>query len=183
MYIENEKKLTTKYRDKFRKEWNMFIEEYANKNTNKKLLYIYSKDSQIEDMYNARICEEGKSHEVIHIKKEELPEEADINTAIRLYDDQCVIDEEATKEISDHHEEIINRIICEQEKELDERRIEGHIYLVDEVEIDRVCLYDISIDDSDGVEVMEEITIPEEIRLKINNGSKLIYKEGKYELY
>lgn len=183
MYKE-EKILTTKYRDKFRKEVNIFIEEYANNSINKgELLYIYSKDSQIEDTYNASICEKGKSHEVVHIKKEELPENVDIDTAIRLYDNQYAIDEEATKEIEEHIKEIVNRIICEQEKELDEHRIEGHIYVVEEVEINRVWLYDISIDDSNGVEVIEETTIPEETILQINNGSKLIYKDGKYELY
>ena len=95
--LENvEEKMITTYRDKMNLERNEILNNYAKQTSNKgQMYYIYSKSPQKLDTYNMCICEEGKSHNVIEINKQELPYGAEIGSVIRKKEEKYTLDYES----------------------------------------------------------------------------------------
>ena len=63
---------------------------------------------------------------------------------------------------------------------LENKRIEGHIYEVGEKYSGRVWLYDISDNINAGKEGIEEIEFSNELYEDIKEGDKVIYQDGDY---
>lgn len=175
--VQKEQKITAMFRDKMYIERNNILNNYASKTSDKgEMYYIYS----VDEKYNLFKCEEGESHNIIEVDKEEIPSEAKIDSALRIKDEKYVIDEEATKCILEEISEMIDKLLKEQDEYLDSNRIEGHIYEVGEIEKDRVWLYDTSLDDTNGVDAIEEINFPQDLLDKVTEGEMVKYENGEY---
>ena len=174
-------KLTSKYRDIFLEERNIILINYAKQTNNiGNTYFIYSKSNQAEGMYNAVNCEEGKEHEIIKVNSQELPQNAQEHSILKIKNGKYVLDENGTDIIIQKTEELFNKLFIEQKDEMKKHRINGHIYKVSEKLEDRVCLYDIT-NDNEELEEIEELEITSELLNQIEAGDKLIYKDEKYQ--
>lgn len=180
----NGNKIIAKYRDKMYTERSHILNNYAKQTLEKgQMYYIYDKNSKMLDGYNICICEAGKSHEIIEADKNELPNGAKIGSVLRKLGNKFNLDEEATKEISQEIYSMKNQLLKEQTEFLKSKRIEGHIYEMGENIGDRVWLYDITNESSNGIEGVEEIDFPEELLNDGKEGDLYIYKDGEYQKY
>ena len=183
MNLQNDKELSTKSRDSYVLKRNELLIDYANRTEGQgRMYYVYDKNSNNENVFNVAVCEEGKSHEIIELNKDELPEGVKIGSVLRNSNDNYIVDEEATFEIENELSDLKNSLIEQQNVELQSNRIEGHEYEVSEVGSDRVYLFDISIDDSNGVDEIEETNISEDLLGKLNEGDILVFENGEYRL-
>lgn len=182
--IQNDKKITVKYRDKMYIERNNILNNYAKRTAQKgDMYYIYSKSSNKDNDFNLYICEEEKSHDIMQINKKDLPDGAMVDSILRIRNGKYILDKEATEEISKEIAEMINKLLEEQTQELVEQRIEGHIYEVGEIEKDRVWLFDITNDNKSESDGIEEIDFPKEILNDVTEGTIVEYKNGNYKIY
>jgi hypothetical protein len=182
--IQNSRKVTTKYRDKMYLERNNILNNYAKETANRgTMYYIYSENLGKEISYNVSICEESKSHEVIEVSKDDLPEGAKVDSVLRMQNGKYVLDNEATEEISNEISQMIDNLLENQSQELEEKRIDGHVYEVGEKESDRVLLFDTTQNDARGSEGIEEIDFPKELLNEVEEGSLVEYKNGSYQIY
>lgn len=181
--VQKEHKLITDFRDKMNVERRNILEEYAKETADKgEMYFVYSKNSQDDNKYNLTLCDEGKSNQVIEAEKSELPVGIGVDTVLRKENDKFVIDALGTEEVFKKMQEMVSRVLDEQNQFLKEQRIEGHIYEVGEVEVDRVLLFDITKDDVDGLEAVEEVEFPEELLSQVSEGIKVKFENGSYAL-
>ena len=180
--IQSSEKVTVMYRDKMNIERNKILNNYAKENQDKGVFYYIYNKVQDTDNYLLSICEGNKSNVVIEEPKEELPEGVSIDTVLRKENCKYIVDTRATFIVRKQIEEMVNKLLKEQEQYLQSNRLEGHIYEVGEVESDRVWLYDITKDAANGIEAFEEIQFPLELINKITEGTKIIYRNGDYEI-
>lgn len=180
--VQNSEKVTVLFRDKMYVERNKILNNYAKENQNKgEFYYIYNKEKDT-NTYQLSICDENKSNFVLEVKKEELPEEVSIDTVLRKEKDKYIVDTRATFVIRKQMEEMINKLLKEQQKYLQSNRLEGHIYEVGEIEKDRVWLYDVTKNSVNGIESFEEIDFPLGLLNKVTEGTKVVYRNGSYEI-
>ena len=180
--VQKSEKITVLYRDKMNIERNKILNNYVKENQDKgDLYYIYNK-VQDTDNYLLSICEENKSNIVIELNEDELPKGISVDTVLRKENGKYIVDTRATFIIRKQIQEMVNKLLKEQEKYLQSNRLEGHIYEVGEVESDRVWLYDITKDAVNGMEAFEEIEVPLELINKVTEGTKVIYQNGRYEI-
>lgn len=180
--VENSEKVTVLYRDKMHIERNKILNNYAKENLDKgTMYYIYNKDLETNS-YQLCICEENKSNVVIEVKEEDLPEGVSIDTVLRQENGKYIVDTRATFIVRKQIQEMVNKFLKEQEKYLQSNRLEGHIYEIGEIENDRVWLYDITKSSVNGTEAFEEINFPLELINKVTEGTKVIYRNGNYEI-
>ena len=180
--VENSEKVTVLYRDKMHIERNKILNNYAKENLDKgTMYYIYNKDLETNS-YQLCICEENKSNVVIEVKEEDLPEGVSIDTVLRQENGKYIVDTRATFIVRKQIQEMVNKFLKEQEKYLQSNRLEGHIYEIGEIENDRVWLYDITKSSVNGSEAFEEINFPLELINKVTEGTKVIYRNGNYEI-
>lgn len=172
-------RLTTKYRDEMNIRRNGILNEYAKQTCDKgEMYYIYSKNSKMEEGYNLCICEERKSHEIIEESKDNLPYEAQIGSVLRKKENRYILDEEATKEIAQAINNMRDEILEKQKEYLESKRIEGHTYELAEKYEDRALLFDITNNDSEGI---EEIDFPKELLEDSSEGDLFEYINGEYK--
>ncbi len=174
-------KVTAKYRDKMLIEREQILQKYS-ENTKEKgeMYYIYAVNSNDSNSFNLCICKSGKSHQVISKSKEELPEGATLGSVLRKNDVDFVIDNEGTKCVGAEINKMIKEKIEEQHKYLDSKRVEGHIYEVDEKYSGRIWLYDLNGNASEGI---EEVEFPKSLYETAKTGDKFIYQNGEYQKY
>ena len=180
--VQKSEKVTVMYRDKMYVERNKILSNYAKENQDKGVLYYIYNKVQDANAYCLSICEENKSNVVIEANKEELPEGVSVDTVLRQENGKYIVDTRATFIVRKQIEKMVNKLLKEQEQYLQSNRVEGHIYEVGEVERDRVWLYDITKNDVNGIEAFEEIQFPLELINKVTEGTKVIYRNGKYEI-
>ena len=180
--VQNDKKITVMYRDKMYVERNKILNNYAKENEEKGVLYYIYNKVQDTNTYLLSICEENKLNAIIEVQKEELPEGISVDTVLREENGKYIVDTIATFIIRKQIEEMVNKLLKEQKKYLQSNRLEGHVYEVGEVESDRVWLYDITKNSVNGVEAFEEINFPLELINKVTEGTKVIYRNGSYEI-
>lgn len=181
--VQNNQKVTTMYRDKMFIERNNILNNYAKETLDKgTMYYIYNKDLELNNYYLS-ICDENKSNIVIEAKKDELPEDIGADTVLRQENGKYIVDKRATFVIRKQMQEMINKLLREQEKYLESNRLEGHIYEVGEIEQDRVWLYDVTKNDVNGIEAFEEIEFPFELLNNISEGNIVMYRKGSYIIY
>lgn len=172
-------KVITSYRDKMLVERSIILNDYANKNPEKgTMYYVYSKRSKDDSVYNLCICGSDNANKVISVKCEELPEDIQIGCVLRCGDDGYFVDRKATEFVSDKIEEMIQRLLIEQEQELTTRRIEGNIYEVVEASGKIVTLMNITKNDG---ECFEDVVSMIDCSDCLNPGTRLQYENNVYK--
>lgn len=175
----NERKMITKYEDKMLLERNRILNNYAKQTNNKgEMYYIYSKNSKNEDRYNLCICEENRSHDVIEVSINELPNGVAIGSILRKNENGYCLDEEATRYIMTALEDMKDKILEEQTQYLNSKRIEGHVYEISEIDNDRAWLFDTTSNSNEGI---EEIDFPIELLQNSDEGDLFVYQNGEYK--
>jgi len=180
--IQNSEKVTVIYRDKMNFERNKILNNYAKENQDKGVLYYIYNKVQDTDNYLLSICEENKSNVVIEVSKDKLPKGVGVDTVLIQEKGKYIVDTRATFIIRKQIQDMVNKLLKDQEKYLQNNRLEGHTYEVGEIENDRVWLYDITKNSANGIEAFEEINFPLELINKVTEGTKVIYRNGKYEI-
>ena len=74
---------------------------------------------------------------------------------------------------------MINDKLQEQSQYLKSKRIDGHVYEVGEKYEGIVELYDLA-DSDNGMEAVEEIEFSDSLYNSVNEGDRLVYKNGEY---
>lgn len=171
-------KVTAKFKDEMVVERANILQNYAKENG--EMYYIYGNSTQ-EDAYNLTPCDENKSHQVITMKTEELPKEAELGSVLRKTEDVFELDPSATKEVAKEINDMIEEKLEEQEQYLESKRIEGHVYEVGEKQDGRIWLYDLNNSAGGGTEGIEEIQFPDELYEAAEEGDLFVYKDGKYQ--
>ena len=139
------------------------------------LYFVYSKNSRKDDVYNACVCKEEEIYKVVQIEESKLPEGTGIDSVLKVENDEFVLDKNATEAVRKKMAEVEARLLEEQERELQQRRIDGHLYEVVEQTGETVWLMDVTINDGECFE---------EAELLDNVEAGLVYKfiNGRYYL-
>lgn len=175
----NGSRVISKYRDIILTERNNILQEYAKNTSNLgDMYYIYDKGSN-QNTYNLCSCEEGRSHEVITKNINELPNGADVGCVLRENNGEFSVDVDSTKNVNNQINEMINDKLQEQSQYLKSKRIDGHVYEVGEKYEGIVELYDLA-DSDNGMEAVEEIEFSDSLYNSVNEGDRLVYKNGEY---
>ena len=177
--VEDEKKIISKFRDKMLLERIDILNSYAMETSEKGSMYfVYDKNSTDINKYNMCLCNENDIYKVIEVSKNELPEGTEINSVLRVNNGRYILDKQSTDDLTIKIDEMIERLMEEQENFLQEYRIEGHVYKVDEKEEDRLWLIDIT---KNSNEAIEEIKISEDVLKNVNVGDKLKFNNANYQ--
>ena len=178
------KKIISKYKDEMLIERTNILQNYALKTKNKgEMYYIYDIGSNDTNTYNLCICEPNNSHKVITKKIEDLPESASLGSVLRKQGEDFILEKEDTEIIEKQINNMIKKKIREQDQYLDSKRIEGHIYEVDEKYSGRIWLYDLNNKVGGDIEGIEEIEFPKNLYETAKKGDKFIYQNGEYKKY
>lgn len=177
-----DKKIITKYRDEMLIKRNNILQNYA-KNTKKvgEMYYIYDTSTNEKNSYNLCICEHGRSNEVVTKGIEELPEGACLGSVLRKQDEKFILDIESTKAVGKEINMMIKNTIEEQNRYLNSRRIDGHIYECGEKNLGRIWLYDLNNVTNGRTEGIEEIEFPKDIYETAKEGDLFVYENGEYK--
>lgn len=136
-----QEKLTIENRDKFLLKRLEVLNEFAKDNAkNGAMYYIYDKS---EKNYNACICENGKSHNVVQIEEKSLPNGTQIGTCLTLQDGQYIVNQSATELLNSKIKNLILELLKEQNNEIQKNRVEGREYKVVQNDGIRVWLEDV----------------------------------------
>ena len=176
----NDSKIISKYKDKMLKERSNILQNYAESTREAgEMYYIYNVSENERNSYN--ISKSDKSHKVVTMSVEDLPEGAQLGSVLRKKGDKFILDANATRIVGNRINKMIEGQIEEQNQFLSDKRIEGHTYEVKEKDNDRIWLYDLKNIDGGGIEEFEEIEFPKDLYKLAKNGDKFIYKDGIYK--
>ena len=176
----NDTKIISKYKDKMLKERANILQNYS-ENTREagEMYYIYNVSENERNSYN--ISKTDKSHKVITMLAKDLPDGAKLGSVLRKQGDKFILDAKATRIVAKRINEMIEEQIREQNQFLNDKRIDGHIYEIEEKCNNRVWLYDLNNIDGGGIEEFEEIEFPNNLYEMAKRGEKFIYKNGEYQ--
>ena len=178
--IINDDKIIAKYKDKMLKERASILQNYAeNTKEDGEMYYVYNVSQNDKNSYN--ISKTDKSHKVITIAIDSLPQGVRLGSVLREQGDKFVLDEKATRIVGEKINDMIEKQIKEQNKFLDSKRIDGHIYEVEEKSNGRIWLYDSNNIIDGGIEGFEEIEFPENLYEVAKKGDKFLYKNRYYQ--
>ena len=166
----SDNKIISEYKDKMLINRNMILQEL----NNNEMYYIYDKKGSD---YLATICESGKSHDVIRISEKDVKSNAKIDSVLRKINDKFELDEETTNIVKIKQEEKFNEILEEQNKIMESRRIDGHIYEYVEGSKDSVWLIDNNLNNGDVFEERQQ-----EVFKDAQEGDLFEYIDGKYKI-
>lgn len=174
------RKIITKYKDQMLTQRQQILQDYANSTSNPDdLYYIYNTSSKAKDSYNLCLCNKGNSP-VITKTTNELPEGSTLGSILRKQGESFKLDLEATRFVGAKINQMIQEQIRKQDKYLEKRRIEGHLYEVSEKYSGRISLYDIT-DVSVSQEELEEIDFPADLYESAKEGDLFLFKNGTYQ--
>lgn len=173
---QRENKLTSEYRDKMNIEQEKILEDYANKT--KELGTMYHVYNKTEDNYLISICDQLRSHEIIEINKNNMPEGACVNSILREKDGKYILDIEATNYLNNQIQNKLDELLKEQNETMNNLRQEGHIYEFVEKSGKTISLIDNTINSSN---VFEEYEFDEEIFRNAQEGDLYKYENGMYQ--
>ena len=175
----NDTKIISKYKDIMLKERAKILQDYAESTREAgEMYYIYNISQNERNSYN--IIKADKSHKVITISIEDLPDGAKLGSVLRKQGDKFILDANATRIVGKRINEMIEEQIKEQNQFLSGRRIEGHSYEIEDKDNGRVWLYDLNDTTGGGIEEFEEIEFPKDLYEMAKNGDKFLYKNGLY---
>lgn len=175
----NDTKIISKYKDIMLKERAKILQDYAESTREAgEMYYIYNISQNERNSYN--IIKADKSHKVITISIEDLPDGAKLGSVLRKQGDKFILDANATRIVGKRINEMIEEQIKEQNQFFSGRRIEGHSYEIEDKDNGRVWLYDLNNTTGGGIEEFEEIEFPKDLYEMAKNGDKFLYKNGLY---
>ena len=178
------KKIISKYKDEMLIERTNILQNYALKTKDKgEMYYIYNINANEKNEYNLCICEPSKSNKVITKKIEDLPDGTRLGSVLRKQGEDFILENEDTQTIENQINNMIKKKIKEQDQYLDRKRIDGHIYEVDEKYSGRIWLYDLNNKAGGSIEGIEEIEFPKNLYETAKKGDKFIYQNGEYKKY
>lgn len=166
----SDNKIISEYKDKMLINRNMILQEL----NNNEMYYIYDKKGSD---YLATICEKGKSHEIIRIPERDVKSNVKIDSVLRKTNDKFELDEETTRLVKNKMEEMFKKILEEQNKMMESRRIDVHIYEYVEGSKNSVWLMDNNLNNG---EVFEEIQ--QEVFKDAQEGDLFEYINGEYKI-
>lgn len=175
--VQEENKISIGTKNQMEAKMDEILKEYQKETADKGDLYFIVEKAK--DNTYTTYKYEIEDDDVLKLVKEELPQNAGVNTALRYGDGKYIIDEEGTKELQNRIKDMAEELIDEQNRVLEEYRKEGHSYRVSENINNCVFLWDIT--DKPKVEV-EEVDFPEELLDKAIEGAIFDYVDGTYEL-
>ena len=175
--ILSKNNLTTGNQNAIRWNLNDVVLKYSQENSSNDAIY-FIKDKK-DNAYAALKAENGKIEE-IEISKKDVPNEVKINDVLRIKNNNCVIDNIATKELQEDIRNMAKEILNKQNINLEKHRKEGHLYMVTEELGNNRFLWDLT--DAPKTE-FEETDIQKDLLSIATEGMVLKYTNGKYEYY
>lgn len=174
--IASSNKLSMASENELNKARTEILKEYANATEERGNLYFIYNKVKGENSY--RVWEFNENNIIKNeINKKDLPEEATVNSVMRINENEFVLDEEASKSISEAIRDRANIIIENQNKRIEEYKKEGHTYLVTEDINGRVFLWDST--EKPKYEI-EDVNFPEDLKNIAKEGNSFRYQNGTY---
>lgn len=174
--IASSNKLSMASENELNKARTEILKEYANATEERGSLYFVYNKVKGEDNY--RVWEfNGNNITKKEVNKNELPKDVTVNSAMRVNNNEFVLNVEATKSISEKIRNRANIIIENQNKKIEDYKKEGHIYLVTEDINGRVFLWDST--EKPKYEI-EDVNFPEQLKDKAKEGNSFLFKNGTY---
>lgn len=174
--IANSNKLTTASENTITQIRKDVLQEYANNTKEEGTLYFVFNKVNGEDKY--RVWEyNGNNRTKTEIEGKDLPEDAQVNSAMRMQNGKLITDKEATQEILNEINNRAKEVIERQNKQIEDYKKEGHTYLVTEDSNGRVFLWDSTEKPKNEI---EDVYFPEELKDKAKEGNKFLYQNGTY---
>ena len=176
----NDTKIISKYKDNMLKERANILQDYA-ENTKEagEMYYIYNVSENEKNSYN--ISKTDKSHKILTLSIDELPKGTQLGSVLRKQGDKFILDANATRIVGKRINEMIEEQIKKQNQFLKDKRIDGHMYEVEEKDNGRIWLYDLNNIEGGGIEEFEEIEFPKDLYQMSKKGDKFLYKDGEYQ--
>lgn len=176
----NDTKIISKYKDNMLKERANILQDYA-ENTKEagEMYYIYNVSENEKNSYN--ISKTDKSHKILTLSIDELPKGTQLGSVLRKQGDKFILDANATRIVGKRINEMIEEQIKKQNQFLKDKRIDGHMYEVEEKDNGRIWLYDLNNIEGGGIEEFEEIEFPKDLYQMSKKGDKFLYKDGGYQ--
>ena len=175
--ISSDNKLSIASENEIIKVRNEIVSELASNAKEEGTLYFILNKIKGENSYRVWEFNNGNRTQ-IEMEKNELPENASVNSVLREENGKLVISKEKTDMILNKVREEADKIIEEQNKKIEDYKKEGHTYLVTEDINGRVFLWDTT--EKPKFEI-EDVYFPEELKNKAKEGNSFIYKNGTYE--
>lgn len=175
--VQLKNKVSIISQNKMLKMQDKILKQYANKISNNTIYFVYNKsktDNYIIFKY------QGNKETTLQVKKQEIPIEAKVNSILIKENEKYVLDNQGSKYVKNKVSEMANKILKQQNQNLNEFRKEGHLYMVEEDRDNRIYLLDLSDKSSC---VLEEVDFPQELIKKATEGSVFKYEKGKYVFY
>lgn len=174
--IASSNKLSMASENEINKARTEILKEYANATEERGNLYFVYNKVKGEDNYRVWGFN-GNNITKKEVNKNELPKDVTVNSAMRVDNNEFVLDVEATKSISEKIRNRANIIIENQNKKIEEYKKEGHIYLVTEDINGKVFLWDST--EKPKYEI-EDINFPENLKNIAKEGNSFRYQNGTY---
>lgn len=176
----NDTKIISKYKDNMLKERSNILQDYA-ENTKEagEMYYIYNVSENEKNSYN--ISKTDKSHKILTLSIDELPKGTQLGSVLRKQGDKFILDANATRIVGKRINEMIEEQIKKQNQFLKDKRIDGHMYEVEEKDNGRIWLYDLNNIEGGGIDEFEEIEFPKNLYQMSKKGDKFLYKDGEYQ--
>ena len=176
----NDTKIISTYKDNMLKERANILQDYA-ENTKEagEMYYIYNVSENEKNSYN--ISKTDKNHKILTLSIDELPKGTQLGSVLRKQGDKFILDANATRIVGKRINEMIEEQIKKQNQFLKDKRIDGHMYEVEEKDNGRIWLYDLNNIEGGGIEEFEEIEFPKDLYQMSKKGDKFLYKDGGYQ--
>lgn len=176
----NDTKIISKYKDNMLKERSNILQDYA-ENTKEagEMYYIYNVSENEKNSYN--ISKTDKNYKILTLSIDELPKGTQLGSVLRKQGDKFILDANATRIVGKRINEMIEEQIKKQNQFLKDKRIDGHMYEVEEKDNGRIWLYDLNNIEGGGIEEFEEIEFPKDLYQMSKKGDKFLYKDGGYQ--
>lgn len=174
----NENNVTAEYRDKMHINRSTILQNYAKQTEEDGIMYfVYDKT---DNNYLISICDENKSHEIIKIKENELPQGASVDSVLRFQNGEYILDKDASKYVKELMLESFNELLEEQKNNMDMLRVDGHIYEFIESSGDSIWLIDNTANSNEG---FEEFNFNSQIFDNAKEGDLFQYSNETYQKY
>ena len=154
--------------------------DFSNKYKEKNPIYYIAGKSTKKEGFLVIYKYENNEEDVITIEEEKMPSDYYINCILKYENDIFSIDEELSNQIKGKITELCEIILKEQNEELENYRVENHLYKVEEDIEYRIFLHDITSNPDFSI---EEVDFPEDLKEYAVEGAVFEYKDGKYVLY
>ena len=176
--LQEENNITSEYRDKMLINRGNILEDYAKETSNDgPMYYVYDKS---DNTYLVSICEEKRSHEIIELSENDLPQGAGVDSVLRLQNGNYILDTKATEYVKEEMLKTFNQLLEEQTIKMEERRVEGHIYEFIESSGNSIWLIDNTVNNGKG---FEEFEFKSEVFDNAKEGDLFQYVNGDYQKY